>query len=254
MIRRMIPNTLTFGNLLFGFLSVMVASQASHSAMPKSSDLFIIAGFLIVLATVFDGMDGAVARALGVQSSLGEQLDSLADLTTFGIAPAFLMYQISLYQIQFPILFFEGPRMLPLGMLIAAVYPMAAAFRLARFNIEHVEDSFSGLPSPIAGLVIALIPFFSDRLPLGTLASVITILVLAFLMISNVKYSKVTVTIRSHLTRLRIILFLFIIVSLFFILKWYFVVISFLLLYIFSGILGILFNILNKIKFGDLSS
>lgn len=252
MIRRMIPNTLTFGNLLLGFLSVMVASQAYHSDISKSSELFIISGFLIMLATVFDGMDGAVARALGVQSSLGEQLDSLADLTTFGIAPAFLLYQISLYQIKFPILFFQSPRMLPLGMLIAAIYPMATAFRLARFNIQHTQDSFTGLPSPIAGLVVALIPFFIKEFPFHSYISTGIVILLAFLMVSNLKYSKVTVTIRSHLTRLRIILFLFILGILFFILKWYLIVISFLLLYIFSGILGILFNLLNKIKLGDI--
>ncbi len=216
-------------------------------------NLFLVSGFLILLATVFDGLDGAVARALGVQSSLGEQLDSLADLTAFGVAPAFLLYKISLFQIVIPFSLFDYPKSFPLGMLVAAIYPMATAFRLARFNIGHSPNSFTGLPSPIAGLFVAFFPFFANQYPVSLWIIVPAMLVLSFLMVSNLRYSKVTVTIRSHLTRLRIILFVAILILSFILLKWYFIIVAFLILYIFSGILGILFNILQKIKIGAFS-
>jgi len=253
MIRRWIPNTLTFGNLLSGFLSVTVASSVVDINSASAVNLFLVSGFLILLATVFDGLDGAVARALGVQSSLGEQLDSLADLTTFGVAPAFLLYKISLFQIVIPFSFFDNPKNFPLGMLVASIYPMATAFRLARFNIGHSANSFTGLPSPIAGLFVAFFPFFANQYPVSLWYTVPIMLALSFLMVSNLRYSKVTVTIRSHLTRLRIILFVGILILSFLLLKWYFIIVAFLILYIFSGILGILFHILQKIKIGAFS-
>ncbi len=90
-----IPNTLTLGNLTLGFVSMLVASEIGLSTTP-SHELFQLAGVFIILAALFDGFDGMAARALDCTSELGADLDSLADLTTFGIAPGFLTYKMFL--------------------------------------------------------------------------------------------------------------------------------------------------------------
>ena len=174
-----IPNTLTLGSLTCGFVSVV---YASHS----SSDGSIVAAVLILLAALLDGLDGQAARRLGVVSPMGKELDSLADCVTFGVAPGYLAYKTylggtSLALAGYPI---------DLGILIAAVFPVCAAYRLARYNVRSSPGSFTGLPSTIAGSLVALAPLSFQPTAVSKLVFAILFLFVGFLMVSTVSYSK----------------------------------------------------------------
>jgi CDP-diacylglycerol--serine O-phosphatidyltransferase len=132
----LLPNAFTTANLFAGFYAVVQAMNGR----------FEIAAIAIFLAMVFDGMDGRVARLTNTQSAFGEQYDSLADMTSFGIAPALVMYEWSLQGLG------------RWGWLAAFIYVVGAALRLARFNANiGVVDKryFQGLPSPAAAALIA---------------------------------------------------------------------------------------------------
>lgn len=133
--RSIIPNALTAFNLVLGVFAII---SAYHTQ-------FFQAGALIVAALVADGLDGRVARYFGVSSDFGKELDSLCDLVSFGVAPAFLAYVLVLNELGF------------VGMAIAALFATCGALRLARFNVNvgTVKGYFMGLPIPAAGCVIA---------------------------------------------------------------------------------------------------
>jgi CDP-diacylglycerol--serine O-phosphatidyltransferase len=123
------------GNLLCGFLAIISA----HNGEPAR------AAWLIILGAFIDALDGRVARLSGSTSQFGKELDSLADIVTFGIAPAFLALTASLQDYD------------RWGFMVGAVYLMAGAFRLARYNVisdPHRKDQFIGLPIPIAAITI----------------------------------------------------------------------------------------------------
>ena len=185
-----VPNLFTLGNLSMGFLAILISSS-EHGNM----ELLFIASLLILLAVLFDGLDGFAARLLDANSTLGAQLDSLADLITFGVAPATLMYSFKLSKMNYAL---SANLYIPLGMLIALVWPACTAYRLARFNVEKKDDSFKGLPSPVAGLLVALMPLiFSDEpASIGIIDLVLTLLYIfcAFLMVSTLRYAKPQVT------------------------------------------------------------
>lgn len=132
----LLPNAFTTANLFAGFYAVVQAMNGR----------FDIAAIAIFLAMVFDGMDGRVARLTNTQSAFGEQYDSLADMTSFGMAPALVVYVWALQGLG------------RWGWLAAFVYVVGAALRLARFNTNiGVVDKrfFQGLPSPAAAALIA---------------------------------------------------------------------------------------------------
>jgi CDP-diacylglycerol---serine O-phosphatidyltransferase len=132
-----IPTTFTSLNLTFGFLAILVNQ-------PVLSCLLILAGALM---DIFDGM---AARMLNATSEWGKQLDSLADLVTFGIAPAFLFYNIIAHQW--------------IGLLAVCCLPVGVAFRLARFNLSTDQKLiFKGLPSPPNGLFFAAFPLLIQK-------------------------------------------------------------------------------------------
>lgn len=130
------------------------------------------------------------ARALDATTELGADLDSLADLTTFGIAPGFLMYQM-VFQ-NFKIDMFAIENLFPIGMLIAALFPICAApYRLARFNVASDPKAFTGLPSPVAGVIVGIFPFSYFGSPLyPTFISIPFFILIALLMVSTIRYSK----------------------------------------------------------------
>lgn len=132
----LLPNAFTTANLFSGFYAVVQAMNGR----------FEIAAIAIFLAMVFDGMDGRVARLTNTQSAFGEQYDSLSDMTSFGIAPALVMYEWSLQGLG------------RWGWLAAFIYVVGAALRLARFNITVGtidKRFFQGLPSPAAAALVA---------------------------------------------------------------------------------------------------
>src|SRR5882724_520399 len=148
-----LPNLLTAGNLFCGFVALTKIVEADISA-GNFSQIKVALGF-ILLACIFDLFDGRVARMGGVESPFGREFDSLADLISFGVAPAFLVHRVVLKDV------FEGHP--ELGWFIASTYLICGAFRLARFNCLSAMSSggggkeFLGFPIPsAAGLVASL--------------------------------------------------------------------------------------------------
>jgi CDP-diacylglycerol--serine O-phosphatidyltransferase len=164
---QVLPTLVTLGNVLTGFLAIAYAADAA--AQPAGSvareALWAKASWMILLGMVCDALDGRVARLTGAASSFGAELDSLADMITFGVAPAFLAKGIA--QAAFPSL--PGR----VAALLALVYVLGAALRLARYNVEsnrvsepgHVTKTFRGLPSPGAAGVIAGLALFAREFP-----------------------------------------------------------------------------------------
>jgi CDP-diacylglycerol--serine O-phosphatidyltransferase len=142
----LLPNLLTTGNLFAGFYAILAAASGN----------FQTACFAVLVAAVFDGVDGRVARLTGTTSAFGVQYDSLADLVSFGMAPALVMYHWSLVSLKL-----DGPVYGKVGWAAAFLYMACAALRLARFNTQvGVVDKrwFIGLNSPSsAGLMIGFV-------------------------------------------------------------------------------------------------
>jgi CDP-diacylglycerol--serine O-phosphatidyltransferase len=192
-----IPNLFTLGNLTLGFFAILLASRA-HT----NDGLLVVAAVLILLAMLCDGLDGFAARLLHARSELGAQLDSLADLTAFGIAPAVLFYNFVLHDYNYEV---SSTLIVPTGMLLSAIYPACAAYRLARFNVVHDDQGFVGLPSPVAGVAVALMPLAFGQLihiP-GPILTVIFVLA-AFLMVSTIRYAKPQAVVLRRFSPLRL--------------------------------------------------
>jgi len=193
-----LPTSLTLGNAVCGFAAISYATQSE--AEPSALHPLCTAGLLILLAMVFDALDGAVARLTQQTSAFGAQLDSLCDLVSFGVAPAVLLMNF--------------PHTIPSRLLwcIALLYVLCAAMRLARYNAdqesEGASNCFCGLPSPAAAGAIASLTLIEPKLRniaaagaprqlepiselLALLAPVVApwlVLLLACLMISKVRY------------------------------------------------------------------
>ena len=239
-----IPNSLSLGNLSFGFMSILISSSfADH---PNQKEVLLICSLLILIAVLFDGFDGLIARLLKVESPLGEHLDTLADLTTFGIAPGFLVYQIHLQYLRSNVTYFPAP--IPIGMFIASIYPLCVAYRLARFTLNDDKKSFIGLPSPIsAALVVLILVLFEPRL--GMVPSISVFLILSFLMVSNVKYTKPQIIFQDKMGVIRFsLLFVVLTLLLTFLFGWYMVALFVLILYTFSGLLALVFHFIQKFR------
>lgn len=162
-----------------------------------SSILFAIRGefapaaYLIILAIVFDMLDGTVARMTRSTSDFGKELDSLADMVSFGVAPAVLIYSAYLVEGR------ESHQLLaPAGSMMASIYVICAALRLARYNVFQADrqDLFTGLPSPAAAGNIAGFTLFCLHFDLNVAYWVLGpfTLLLAGLMVSTVRYPKKT--------------------------------------------------------------
>lgn len=162
-----LPNVLTAMNLMSGVLSIFLASNGNT----KEAILCIMVGM------VLDMMDGRLARLLQVKGDFGKELDSLADVVTFGVAPAFLVYQVGLTDVT---------GILPFA--ITALFPVFGAWRLARFNTEQssIATHFVGLPITAAGGILAVLTFFHAHLSPGIY--LFSIAMLSFLMVSRIRH------------------------------------------------------------------
>jgi CDP-diacylglycerol--serine O-phosphatidyltransferase len=189
--KSIIPNLFTMGNMLMGFVSILFS--AKYVSPFGNHDYLVIAGFLIFIGAIFDACDGAVARALKVESEIGMQLDSLADAVTYGIAPGVFAYQAFLHQL--PELFLG----ISSGIIAAAIFPVCAVYRLARFNTEDGGKGFKGLPSPPAGMIVAIVPamYSVNVLFVGEVNCEVNVyqylvfyVIIALLMVSVIDYSK----------------------------------------------------------------
>ena len=171
----LLPNLFTTAALFSGFYAIVAANN----------DRFEAAAIAIFVAMVMDGLDGRVARLTNTQSAFGAEYDSLADVVSFGLAPALVMYEWSLFSLGKP------------GWLAAFFYTAAAALRLARFNTQVGKVNkayFQGLPSPAAAAVmLGLVWLCTDYEIPGTafiiaLTAFFTTIIIGFLMVSTVRY------------------------------------------------------------------
>jgi CDP-diacylglycerol---serine O-phosphatidyltransferase len=170
-----IPNLFTAMNMFSGFFSIISASQGN----------FVYAGWLIIIAAIFDTLDGFMARLTKSSSELGVELDSLSDVVSFGAAPSFLIYSTYFYQFE------------TFGIIISSLPLIAGGFRLARFNVQLVgfnKSYFTGLPIPSSALTIVcfILSFYNNGFGESEKQLIIPIvLLLSFLMVSNVKYDVI---------------------------------------------------------------
>jgi CDP-diacylglycerol--serine O-phosphatidyltransferase len=138
-----------------------------------------MAVIMMAMAALFDTIDGRVARYLNATSEFGKELDSLADLVSFGIAPATLLYMVIM----------DKDKMdLYVEIILPAIFATCGAVRLARYNVLNIKDHFVGIPIPIAGgllLVSSIIFRHQNHLIIGIIT-----LVLSFLMVSNIRVPR----------------------------------------------------------------
>jgi CDP-diacylglycerol---serine O-phosphatidyltransferase len=152
-----LPNLMTAGNLFCGFLALTKIVEADPSGADFAANIRH-ALFYILLACIFDALDGRVARLGGYESPFGREFDSLADIISFGAAPAFLVHRILLQGV-----FVQYPQ---LGWFIASIYLICGAFRLARFNcLANMQggggsSEFLGFPIPAAAGLVASLTLF----------------------------------------------------------------------------------------------
>lgn len=174
---KVLPTLMTLGNLVCGFGAIYYSARLGEygSSTPFGWSPLTVAGVLIFLGMLFDAVDGSVARLTRSTSDLGAQLDSLADVVTFGVAPAFMMLRlVSVYYGKGEIILGPdaGTMYAKIIWSIAAVYICCTALRLARFNAEIASPEekdhrwFKGLPSPGAGGTVAALILLHQHLAL----------------------------------------------------------------------------------------
>jgi len=176
--KMVMPSAFTVGNIFCGIFAMVAAMQGQ----------ILFASLLVIIGGFLDFFDGIIARLSKTFSNFGKELDSLADIISFGIAPAIIMYQFFLKD--------QGKW----SWLIAFIFVTAGAIRLARFNIEHIASSekkaFTGLPIPIAaGVLVSFVLFYHSELYQMYLSRFnhqfflsVSMIVLAGLMVSNMHY------------------------------------------------------------------
>ncbi len=224
--KAIIPNSFTAANLLSGFFSLLYSLNGDYN----------IAGILILIGAVFDAVDGLVARLVGTSSVFGVELDSIADVVTFGVAPGFLIYSTFLKSLGI------------YGAILSSFIPLFGAFRLARFNTQvedlNIKIDFRGLPIPATAIIIAtfVLSFYADNIDPRKfyLAIVPVILILSLLMVSNVRYDSLPTLGKKHIRIKWFYFLLFILVIVLGLLT-----INELLLYIFGGF--VLFGLFRQI-------
>ena len=223
----LLPNSLTAGNLFFGFLAILRCIQANYATDPELiSSHFTQAVWFILFSVICDALDGRVARLGGRESLFGKEFDSIADVVSFGVAPSLMMIFLILQPTE------KYPFFLQFGWLIAFVYLLCAAVRLARFNVlthpmlplaERLKGTkdFLGLPVPAAAGMIASLVLVLNSLDLRVLAILLPPLMLAIagLMVSNIPYPSYKDIYWHTSTRFRTFIYLIFGLAIIFIIK-----------------------------------
>ncbi|PRQ06934.1 CDP-diacylglycerol--serine O-phosphatidyltransferase [Enhygromyxa salina] len=212
-----LPNLFTLASVFCGLYSIVLTARLGHDGGSSDEELLYKAALAIVLGLLFDGADGRIARLTKTQSDLGVQLDSLADVITFGVAPAILVYRWGLLELGHA------------GLFVAFVFTACGALRLARFNVLEMREQqakaaskaageppadaattkkkpaqFIGLPIPIAANMIVALVLANHAVGVTEVSNHAAIagfvLVLSYLMISRVRFRSfkdLTLTKRS---------------------------------------------------------
>jgi CDP-diacylglycerol--serine O-phosphatidyltransferase len=182
-----LPSVFTVANLLCGYYAILATLEGSVSDMDNAARAI---GFAII----FDSLDGRVARAMGTNSEFGKQFDSLADIVSFGMAPALLAYAWGIHTLAAATAP-EGLPLIQLGWMVGFIYLGCTAWRLARFNIQGMAQGgsrfFAGMPCPAAaGMIAATVHFFRNPISDARLSVLwlVLLMVLGALMSSTVRH------------------------------------------------------------------
>ncbi len=175
-----LPNILTLINLGLGVIAILLAVNSIDDI-----NLLFSASLLVMIAALTDRFDGKVARMLGTTSEFGKELDSLSDLISFGVAPIIIAWKLSFFTMGVP------------GYLISLVFPMAGAFRLARYNTTQFDEYFRGIPITLAGAFLTVDNLFNWYAHVNnkmtnthSIITAILILLLSYLMVSKIRIKK----------------------------------------------------------------
>jgi len=162
-------------------LTALMLTVSSNNA----GNSLVIASLLIIVAALIDRFDGKIARKLNASSELGKELDSLSDLISFGVAPSVITWVLS----------FSGFGIL--GYLLCLVFPIAGAYRLARFNVTVFDNIYTGVPITIAGSFLTLINIYYTYAKMNdnyydaySIGAVVLVIALSYLMVSKIKIKK----------------------------------------------------------------
>ena len=168
-IKDKIPNCFTLMNLSIGILSIFCVLLNDYYD----------AAILILIAALFDRFDGKLARKLDAVTEIGKQLDSLSDLISFGVAPTILVWSSQLQNTGF------------FGIIVAILYSVAGAYRLARYNTIEFDGVYIGIPITLAGGLVSLVTLYSMENKLNSSMIIAMLLLFSYLMISTkVKLKK----------------------------------------------------------------
>lgn len=175
-----LPNVLTLINLSLGVVAILLSVGDSDNV-----NYLFYASLFVLVAALTDRLDGKVARMLGASSELGKELDSLSDLISFGVAPIIIAWKISFAAIGIP------------GYLLAIIFPIAGAYRLARYNVTAFDNVFRGMPITIAGAFLTIDSIYNifavqnHRFTnMNSIFTALLIILLSYLMISKIKIKK----------------------------------------------------------------
>lgn len=162
-IKEYIPNMLTLLNVTLGMLAIISVLKNEYSD----------AAMLILLAAFTDRLDGNFARKYDVVSEVGKQLDSICDFASFGVAPAVLIWSFTLENFGMS------------GMMVAIIFTISGAYRLAKYNVVEFDGAYIGLPITISGGIVALVTLYGLNYSLNTFIVVVIILLLSYAMNSK---------------------------------------------------------------------
>jgi CDP-diacylglycerol--serine O-phosphatidyltransferase len=168
-IRNAVPNMFTLSNMSCGIMSILMSFEEKYT----------MAALFILLAGIFDRYDGRIARYLKIENDLGKELDSLCDVVSFGVAPSILIFNI-----------YNFIQLGTIGYLMVLVFPVAGAYRLAKYNITDFDGVFSGIPITITGTFLALYSLFMFNKASNLGPTMFLLIVLSYLMVSNFKFKK----------------------------------------------------------------
>ncbi len=181
-LKKHIPNAITCGNLVSGCFSILFIA----SGMP------VKAAIMIIVAGLFDFLDGFAARTLNAHSPIGPDLDSLSDVVSFGVAPGLIMSYLMNNALDLPRVTLDGIDLMP---CLAFMLPVFAAIRLARFNIDDTQQfAFRGIPAPGMAIFVASLPLALAQMghltdgALGFWACLGITILLSFMMVSNLRF------------------------------------------------------------------
>ena len=209
-----------------------------------SSEGLHVAAALILVAALLDGLDGQTARLLAVESPIGKELDSLADCVRLRRCPRVSCLSDLPVGLLCPAGRFVHRHRHPAG----AVFPVCAAYRLARFNVKSAPHSFAGLPSPVAGVLVglAILCFPGGNIPKPVFA--VAFCITALLMVSTIAYSKPQSSVFKNSSIFRLAAFVIVVVLLLLLFRFWVLLLA-ISAYVLSGLLGRLIQFIEDRRY-----